>query len=53
MQLVSYLVLYDNVDVYDLHEAGFLECVISFTYVINEDAGDVHLLDYLQLYEIV
>ena len=46
MQLFSYVGLYKNVDVDNLYEAVFSWFVLSLTHEINEDAADVHSLNY-------
>ena len=45
MQLFLFIGLYDNLDVYDLHDAVFLSYVLLFMYVVNEDLGDIRSLD--------
>ena len=44
--LFLYLGLYENVDKYDLYEAGFSWDVMSLTYDFNEDAGDINEFNY-------
>ena len=44
--------LYGNLDVYDLHDAVFLSYVLLFMYMVNEDLGDIHSLDYSYPYGI-
>ena len=46
MQLFLYVGFYNNVDVYDLHEAGLWYHVLSITYDINKDVGDMHEFIY-------
>ena len=38
--------LYEDVDIYDWNEVVFLYYILSFTYMVNEDAGDMHSLDH-------
>ena len=46
VHLFLYVGLYENVDVDTLYEAGFFKDVLSITYDINKDTGNMHSFNY-------